>query len=209
MKYAVKELFYTIQGEGINAGKPAIFCRFSGCNLWSGREVDRAKAVCSFCDTNFVGTDGLGGGVFDENELAGAASRLWPDSGDTRFVVFTGGEPLLQLDQILISAFKAAGFKIAIETNGTLKAPNGIDWICVSPKGKADLVVLEGDELKFVYPQESVDPRSFESLAFNYFLIQPMDGTNKKNNTDLAIDFCLSNPKWRLSLQLHKIVGVQ
>jgi len=209
MKYAVKELFYTIQGEGINAGKPAVFCRFSGCNLWSGREVDRTKAVCSFCDTDFVGTDGQGGGMFDAGELADAASRLWPDNEYTRFVVFTGGEPLLQLDHTLVSAFKAAGFKIALETNGTLTVPIGIDWICVSPKGKAELVVLKGDELKLVYPQESLDPRSFESLAFDHFLLQPMDGTNKSSNTDLAIDYCLSNPKWRLSLQLHKIVGVR
>ena len=208
MSYAVKEIFYTLQGEGAQAGRPAVFCRFAGCNLWSGRESDRAGAVCRFCDTDFVGTDGTGGGRFAEaGALAQAVARAWPEEGGRRFVVCTGGEPLLQLDPPLVAALHRAGFEIAIETNGTLPAPVGLDWICVSPKAGAPLFLDSGDELKIVIPQQGLDPRDFASLRFAHFSVQPMDGPERVRNTELAIDFCLANPKWRLSLQTHKLGG--
>ena len=211
MKYAVKELFYTLQGEGANAGRAAVFCRFAGCNLWSGREEDRASAVCQFCDTDFLGTNGFGGGQFCSAELlARAVASAWPSNGTRarRLVVCTGGEPLLQLDESLVSALHNAGFEVAIETNGTLAAPLGVDWICVSPKAGADLVLRAGQELKLVFPQVGAEPRQFENLEFEHFFIQPMDGPSRESNTRLASQYCLAHPKWRLSLQLHKIVGI-
>ncbi|HKR14510.1 MAG TPA: 7-carboxy-7-deazaguanine synthase [Pyrinomonadaceae bacterium] len=213
MNYAVKEIYYTLQGEGANVGRAAVFCRFAGCNLWSGHEKDRATATCSFCDTDFVGTDGTGGGYFSTCEdLARAVATLWPDSshrGETqRLVVCTGGEPLLQLDESLIEAFHHKGFEIAVETNGTRLPPNGIDWICVSPKVGAELILIAGNELKLVFPQRDSDPRDFESLSFDHFFLQPMDGPERGANTVLAIQYCLQNPKWRLSLQTHKLLGI-
>ena len=212
MSYSVKELIYTLQGEGANTGRPAVFCRFAGCNLWSGREEDRQTAVCNFCDTDFVGTDGDGGGRFaTAADLAAAAKRTWPFDGESRFspfVVFTGGEPLLQLDTDLIDAFHGAGFEVAVETNGTLTAPDGIDWICVSPKAGAALVQRQGNELKLVFPQAGAEPAGFEGLIFQHFFLQPMDGEARMRNTELARDFCLAHPRWRLSLQTHKILGI-
>ncbi|HEV2303633.1 MAG TPA: 7-carboxy-7-deazaguanine synthase [Stellaceae bacterium] len=208
MSYAVKEIFYTLQGEGAQMGRPAVFCRFAGCNLWSGREADRARAVCDFCDTDFVGTDGTQGGRYaDASSLAGAVARLWPQRAAGRFVVCTGGEPLLQLDAALVAALHRAGFEIAVETNGTLLPPAGLDWICVSPKARAPLVLDRGDELKLVFPQTGLDPRDFEGLQFRHFSVQPMDGPQRARNTELAIEFCLANPRWRLSLQTHKLGG--
>lgn len=209
--YSVKEIFYTLQGEGANAGRPAVFCRFAGCNLWTGREEDRARAVCTFCDTDFVGTDGEGGGKFaDAAALADAVERAWPAAArDHRFVVCTGGEPLLQLDAPLVEALHARGFEIAVETNGTIEAPAGIDWICVSPKAEADLKQVSGDELKLVYPQAKAPPERFERLAFRHFLLQPMDGPLVAENTKAATDYCLAHPKWRLSLQTHKMIGIR
>jgi 7-carboxy-7-deazaguanine synthase len=212
MKYAVKELFYTLQGEGANAGRAAVFCRFAGCNLWSGREVDRASAVCQFCDTDFLGTDGFGGGHFGSAEaLAQAVASAWPSNGARvrRLVVCTGGEPLLQLDELLVNALHDVGFEVAIETNGTLVPPPGVDWICVSPKAGASLLLRAGHELKLVFPQAGAEPRQFENLEFEHFFIQPMDGPCRENNTQLASQYCLAHPKWRLSLQLHKIVGIR
>ncbi|PKP79001.1 MAG: 7-carboxy-7-deazaguanine synthase [Alphaproteobacteria bacterium HGW-Alphaproteobacteria-3] len=208
--YSVKEIFYTLQGEGANAGRPAVFCRFAGCNLWTGREQDRARAVCTFCDTDFVGTDGEGGGKFtDAGGLADAVEAAWASgAGDDRFVVCTGGEPLLQLDAALIAALHARGFEIAVETNGTIAAPEGIDWVCVSPKADADLKQLRGDELKLVYPQPKAQPERFENLAFRYFFLQPMDGAEQEENTRAATAYCLAHPKWRLSLQTHKLIGI-
>jgi 7-carboxy-7-deazaguanine synthase (Cx14CxxC type) len=212
MSYAVKEIFYTLQGEGAQAGRAAVFCRFAGCNLWSGREVDRASAICKFCDTEFVGVDGLGGGRFESGEsLAGAIAGKWPaDSAGTHFVVCTGGEPLLQLDTALIAALHAQRFEIAVETNGTIAAPPGIDWICVSPKANTELVQQSGDELKLVYPQveAEADPARFEGLAFTHFFLQPMDGPRREENTQLALRYCLEHPRWRLSLQTHKLLGI-
>jgi 7-carboxy-7-deazaguanine synthase (Cx14CxxC type) len=210
MSYAVKELFYTLQGEGINTGRPAVFCRFAGCNLWSGREVDRATASCAFCDTDFVGIDGPGGGRFrSADSLVRAVAALWPDvSPASPFVVCTGGEPLLQLDDALIQALHERGFEIAIETNGTQLAPAGIDWICVSPKAGANLVLRAGHELKLIYPQDGAPPEAFESLDFRHFLLQPMDGPQRVRNTQLAIQYCLDHPYWRLSLQTHKYLGI-
>jgi 7-carboxy-7-deazaguanine synthase (Cx14CxxC type) len=209
MSYAVKEIFYTLQGEGANTGRAAVFCRFAGCNLWSGREADRASATCRFCDTDFVGTDGPGGGRFaDASALASAVQRAWPTGAGRRFVVCTGGEPLLQLDDALIKALHASGFDIAVETNGTCARPAGLDWICVSPKAGAPLVLTAGDELKLVFPQEGVEPQTFEDLPFDHFFLQPMDGPARERNTALAIDFCLSHPRWRLSLQTHKLLGI-
>jgi len=211
MSYAVKEMFYTLQGEGANAGRPAVFCRFAGCNLWSGREQDRHKAVCRFCDTDFVGTDGTGGGKFaTAGDLADAVMRHWPDGVDgDPFVVFTGGEPLLQLDEALTAALKARGFEIAVETNGTQPVPQGVDWVCVSPKAGAELVVDAGDELKLVFPQVGAEPERFVGLDFRYFLIQPMDGPDARANTQRAIEYCLAHPRWRLSLQTHKMIGIR
>jgi len=203
MTYAVKEIFYTLQGE-------AVFCRFAGCNLWSGLERDRATATCAFCDTDFVGTDGPGGGKFENAEaLADAISKAWKGNGGAqRFVVCTGGEPLLQLDPALINALHARAFKIAVETNGTLNVPPGVDWVCVSPKADADLIVTAGDELKLVYPQTGADPGRYESLAFAHWFLQPMDGAARAANSKSAIDYCLAHPKWRLSMQTHKYLGI-
>ena len=209
MSYAVKELFYTLQGEGARAGRPAVFVRFAGCNLWSGREQDRAEAACNFCDTDFVGTDGDGGGKFDTAEmLAEAVARQWPGGG-APYVVCTGGEPLLQLDAALIEALHERGFEIAVETNGTLAAPDGLDWICVSPKAGADFVQRTGHELKLVYPQAGAAPERFEACGFAHFFVQPMDGPALKANTAAAIAFCLARPQWRLSLQTHKWLGLR
>ena len=209
--YSVKEIFYTLQGEGANAGTPAVFCRFSGCNLWSGREADRAGATCDFCDTDFAGTDGERGGKFEGAQaLADAIAAAWPlDAMPHRFVVCTGGEPLLQLDAPLVLALHARGFRVAIETNGTLPAPAGIDWVCVSPKAATALAIERGDELKLVYPQPLAPPERFEALAFDHFFLQPMDGPSREANTRGAIDYCLAHPRWRLSLQSHKIVGIR
>ncbi|WP_263379462.1 7-carboxy-7-deazaguanine synthase [Granulicella paludicola] len=210
MPYAVKEIFYTLQGEGVHAGRAAVFCRFAGCNLWSGREADRAEAVCQFCDTDFIGTDGDGGGKFADAELlAEAIAAKWPQSdSENRFVVCTGGEPLLQLDAALIQALHKLGFQIAIETNGTLPVPEGVDWVCVSPKAGAPLVVTKGNELKVVYPQET-DPLVYTELEFANFFIQPKDGPDAKNSLQAAIQFCGDNPRWRLSLQTHKLIGIR
>jgi len=210
MTYAVKEIFYTLQGEGAQTGRPSVFCRFAGCNLWSGREADRADAVCNFCDTDFVGMDGSEGGRYgDADTLADKIAALWPERRHARFVVCTGGEPLLQLDAPLIAALHAAGFEIALETNGTLPAPGGIDWICVSPKAQAPVVQTRGQELKLVYPQPGVDPARFEGLDFERFSLQPMDGPDREAATRAAIAYCLAHPKWRLSLQTHKQLGIR
>jgi 7-carboxy-7-deazaguanine synthase (Cx14CxxC type) len=207
--YSVKEIFLTVQGEGGQAGRVAVFLRFAGCNLWSGREQDRAGAVCTFCDTDFVGTDGAGGGKFEGPEpLAAAVDALWTGEGGARLVVCTGGEPLLQLDAPLIAALKRRGFEIAVETNGTAPAPYGLDWICVSPKGTAPLVQTAGQELKLVYPQPDAPPERFERLAFERFYLQPMDGPDREANTAAAVAYCLAHPRWRLSVQTHKYVGV-
>ena len=209
MTYSVKEIFLTLQGEGGQAGRAAVFCRFAGCNLWSGREVDRAKAVCNFCDTDFVGMDGPGGGRFaTPQSLVTAVEAQWLGTHDDRLVVCTGGEPLLQLDAPLIAAFHAAGFAIAVETNGTLAAPPGLDCICVSPKADAPLAQTQGQELKLVFPQPGVDPAGFEGLDFERFLLQPMDGPARDANTQAAIAYCLSHPRWRLSVQTHKYLGL-
>ena len=209
MSYAVKEIFLTLQGEGGKAGRAAVFCRFAGCNLWSGREQDRANAVCSFCDTDFVGMDGVNGGRFDTaRALAEAVAAQWTGPATHRLVVCTGGEPLLQLDAPLIDAFHAAGFSIAVETNGTIAAPDGIDWICVSPKADAPLAQATGQELKLVYPQAGVDPARFEALGFERFFLQPMDSPARTENTQAAIAYCLAHPRWRLSTQTHKYLGI-
>jgi 7-carboxy-7-deazaguanine synthase len=211
MSYAVKEIFYTLQGEGAQSGRAAVFCRFSGCNLWSGRESDRAAAVCKFCDTDFFGLDGLGGGKFESaSQLADAVANAWPSRNGRgkRYVVCTGGEPLLQLDAPLIDAFHARGFEVAVETNGTVEAPPDLDWICVSPKAGATLVQRSGDELKLVFPQQGIDPKQCEGLAFRHFYLQPMDGPDRAANTERAVIFCMEHPQWRLSLQTHKIVGI-
>jgi len=208
--YSVKEIFYTLQGEGNHAGRPAVFCRFAGCNLWSGREADRASAVCQFCDTDFVGTDGEGGGKFKQAaELAEAINQLWPVAyPEKKYVVFTGGEPLMQLDPELIDAMHARNFEIAIETNGTLPVPSGIDWVCVSPKMGSELVVFKGDELKVVIPQLGQELQKYASLDFRHFYIQAMDGPLQADNLRKAIDFCKSNPLWKLSLQTHKLLNI-
>lgn len=215
MAYQVKELYYTLQGEGAQSGRPAVFCRFAGCNLWSGREEDRAAAVCNFCDTDFLGNDGPGGGKFESaSQLARAAWQLWPQhpsdmDAPKALVVCTGGEPLLQLDASAVQAFHATGFQVAVETNGTLPAPDGIDWLCVSPKAGAPLVLKSGDELKLVVPQPGIEPEHFAGLAFRYFFLQPMDGPQLAQNTELALRYCLEHPRWRLSLQQHKILGIR
>ena len=209
MSYAVKEIFLTLQGEGGQAGRPAVFCRFAGCNLWSGREQDRASAVCTFCDTDFVGMDGEGGGRFaDAAALADAVEAAWRGGRDDRLVVLTGGEPVLQLDEALIEALHARGFSLALETNGTLAVPPGVDWICVSPKADAPVVQTRGQELKLVYPQPGVDPSRFEGWDFERFLLQPMDGPRRAENTEAAIAYCLAHPRWRLSVQTHKYLGI-
>lgn len=210
MTYSVKELFHTLQGEGGQTGRVAVFCRFAGCNLWTGREADRATATCRFCDTDFVGVDGPGGGRFqDAAALARAIADTWPAPGrERRFVVFTGGEPLLQLDAALIDAVHDEGFTIAVESNGTVAAPAGIDWLCVSPKAGAPLVQTQGQELKLVYPQPGLDPASVASLAFEQFWLQPMDGPEQVANIVAATRYCLEHPRWRLSLQTHKLIGI-
>ena len=209
MTYAVKEIFLTLQGEGGQAGRPAVFCRFAGCNLWTGREADRATATCMFCDTDFVGMDGPGGGKFlTASDVAEAVAGKWRGGEADRLVVCTGGEPLLQLDGPLIAALHAEGFAIALETNGTIGAPDGLDWICVSPKADAPLAQIRGQELKLVYPQDGVDPARFEALDFERFLLQPMDGPDKAANTEAAIAYCLDHPRWRLSVQTHKYLGI-
>jgi 7-carboxy-7-deazaguanine synthase len=210
VSYAVKEIFYTLQGEGAQAGRPSVFCRFSGCNLWSGREVDRAVAACRFCDTDFVGTDGTGGGRFsDAASLADAVASHWP-GGASPFVVCTGGEPLLQLDDALVDALHTRGFEVAVETNGTVfPPPSGIDWVCVSPKVDAPLRMVEGDELKIVVPQFGLELEKYESLSFRRFSVQPMDGPELAENTRFAVELCLRRPLWRLSLQTHKYLGIR
>ena len=211
MSYAVKEIFYTLQGEGAQTGRAAVFCRFAGCNLWSGRESDRASAICQFCDTDFVGVNGPGGGRFDTAEdLAEAIVAQWPPehASGTRLVVCTGGEPLLQIDRELIDALHVHEFEIAVETNGTIAAPAGLDWICVSPKAGAPLVQTSGDELKLVFPQANAMPENFEVLGFRNFFLQPMDGPMREANTQTALQYCMAHPKWRLSLQIHKLLGI-
>lgn len=210
MTYAVKEIFYTLQGEGANAGRPAVFCRFAGCNLWSGREQDRDTAVCRFCDTDFVGTDGTLGGKFRTAEaLAALVAAQWPATTGQRFCVLTGGEPLLQVDAELLQALHDQGFEIAVETNGTVAAPAGIDWLCVSPKAGSVLVVRAGDELKVVVPQTGIDLDALVALPFGNRLLQPMDGPLQRDNTAWAIQRCLDDPRWRLSVQTHKVVGIR
>jgi len=214
MSYAVKEIFYTLQGEGAQAGRAAVFCRFSGCNLWSGREADRTAAICRFCDTDFVGVDGTGGGKFaTAEELAAAVDRAWAGTSESiqsrKFVVCTGGEPLLQLDSNLIDALHSRDFEIAVETNGTIAVPAGIDWICVSPKAGAQLVQRSGHEVKLVFPQTGIEPVELQGLAFRNFFLQPMDGPNQIPNTQAAVRYCMENPVWRLSLQTHKVLGIR
>ncbi|MDD2704920.1 MAG: 7-carboxy-7-deazaguanine synthase [Acidocella sp.] len=210
MSYAVKEMFYSLQGEGRHAGRPAVFCRFAGCNLWSGLERDRATAACNFCDTDFVGTDGTFGARYaDASALAAQVAQVWQGGADDRFIVLTGGEPLLQVDAPLLAALHAQGFEIALETNGTLPAPPGIDWITVSPKGTAPLIQTTGDELKLVFPQPAQNPADFLALGFRHFLLQPQDGPASAANTQAAIAYCLKHPRWRLSLQTHKFTGIR
>lgn len=211
MSYSVKEIFYTLQGEGANVGRPAVFFRFAGCNLWSGQEQDRAMAICKFCDTDFVGTNGSGGGNFaTAAQLADTIAEMWPESnGDKRFAVCTGGEPLLQLTEELISELHKRQFEIAIETNGTRLPPPGLDWICVSPKAGADLKLRQGNEIKLVYPQTGAEPEVFEDLPFSHFYLQPMDGPEYEKNLKQAMRYCLSHPRWRLSLQTHKMIGIR
>jgi 7-carboxy-7-deazaguanine synthase len=207
--YSVKEIVYTLQGEGANAGRPAVFCRFTGCNLWSGREQDRASAVCKFCDTDFLGTDGPSGGRFaDAQALARRICRIWGEGLDARFVVFTGGEPLLQLDDTLTTLLHKEGFRIAVETNGTLDPPPGIDWICMSPKSGAPLRLRRGDELKLVFPQAGLDPSGYLELDFRHFFLQAMDGPDLRGNLAEAVAYCLEHPRWRLSVQTHKMIGI-
>ncbi|MBL4790705.1 MAG: 7-carboxy-7-deazaguanine synthase [Kordiimonadaceae bacterium] len=209
MVYSVKEIFYTLQGEGGQAGRPAVFCRFSGCNLWTGREQDRAAAICKFCDTDFIGTDGPGGGKFKTAEaLVAAIKDKWPTDHMHPFVVCTGGEPFLQLDQPLVDAMHRAGIEIAVESNGTLTPPDGIDWLCISPKIGSKLIVAKGQELKLVYPQDGGDPAQFEHLDFEHFYLQPMDCETQAENTVKAVDYCKAHPKWRLSLQTHKMIDI-
>ncbi|MGD0143936.1 MAG: 7-carboxy-7-deazaguanine synthase [Rhizomicrobium sp.] len=210
MSYAVKEIYYTLQGEGAQTGRAAVFLRFAGCNLWSGLERDRARAVCKFCDTDFVGVDGPGGGRFaNADALAAAVASQWPRDLRARpYVVCTGGEPLLQLDEAAIAALHGQGFEVAIETNGTLLPPPGIDWICVSPKADAELNLKQGQELKLVFPQINGAPELFAGLMFDHFFLQPMDGPDREANTKLATDYCLAHPQWRLSLQTHKLIGI-
>lgn len=210
MTYAVKEIFYTLQGEGLRAGRPAVFCRFAGCNLWTGREEDRAQAVCRFCDTDFVGTDGTLGGKFsDAQRLARMVASLWPQGQGHRYVVLTGGEPLLQVDAALLEALHAEEFEVAVETNGTLPAPANIDWICVSPKAGAILAQRSGNELKLVYPQPGLMPDTIKGVDFQHYLLQPMDGPQREDNTRAAIAYCQANPRWRLSVQTHKMLEIR
>jgi 7-carboxy-7-deazaguanine synthase len=208
--FTVKEIFLTLQGEGAHAGRPAVFCRFAGCNLWSGREQDRASAVCTFCDTDFVGLDGtLGGRYVSARELAAVIAAQWGSKRERRFVVLTGGEPFLQVDDALVGALHDEGFEIAVETNGTLEPPAAVDWLCVSPKSTAELKIRSGDELKLVYPQEDAPPEKFEALSFRKFSLQPMDGPDREANTRAAIAYCLAHPQWNLSVQTHKHLGIR
>jgi 7-carboxy-7-deazaguanine synthase (Cx14CxxC type) len=210
VSYAIKEIFLTLQGEGAHAGRAAVFCRFAGCNLWSGREQDRASATCKFCDTDFVGTDGTFGGRFaSADDLADAIASQWAGEHGYRYVVLTGGEPLLQVDADLIDALHARGFSIGLETNGTIEPPDGVDWICVSPKAGAELLIRQGDELKLVYPQAGAMPAAFAGLAFERFSLQPMDGPDVAANTERAVNYCIRHPQWRLSLQTHKTLGIR
>ncbi len=213
MRYAVKEIYYTLQGEGFHTGRAAVFVRFTGCNLWTGREADRPTAICQFCDTDFVGTDGPGGGTFESAEsLAQSVAAHWQENAESNgtppFVVCTGGEPLLQLDKALVDALHVRGFQVAIETNGTKLPPPGIDWICCSPKAGAEMVLRHGDELKFVFPQADADPQQYVDLDYRHFFLQPMDGPDQEKNTELAMRYCRTHPRWRLSLQTHKILGI-
>ena len=212
MSYSVKEIFYTLQGEGLHSGRPSVFCRFSGCNMWTGKEEDRNSSSCYFCDTDFVGTDGSGGGSFDSAaSLATAIAREWPKTSTCgkKYVVFTGGEPLLQLDKDIIGAVHNQAFEVGIETNGTLPVPDGIDWICVSPKAGAALEVKAGSELKLIFPLKGLEPEKFEKLDFEHFYLQPMDGSNREENIKLAVRYCMEHPKWKLSLQAHKLLGIR
>jgi 7-carboxy-7-deazaguanine synthase (Cx14CxxC type) len=213
MTYSVKEIYYTLQGEGARSGRPAVFLRFAGCNLWSGREQHRDEAICRFCDTEFVGVDGPGGGKFESAaELARAVAAKWPSgkSQQTPYVVCTGGEPLLQLDSAAIAAMHEAGFEVGVESNGTIPAPQGIDWLCISPKGRARILQCNGHELKLVYPQQEAEaqPECFDTLSFEHFFLQPLHGKNTESNTRKAIEYCLENPQWKLSVQMHKVVGI-
>ncbi|MCB0706777.1 MAG: 7-carboxy-7-deazaguanine synthase [Saprospiraceae bacterium] len=208
-KYKVKEIYYTLQGEGAHTGRPAVFCRFTGCNLWSGREEDRDKAICQFCDTDFIGTDGVAGGRYSATELASKVLSLWPDELPGKpYVVCTGGEPLLQLDELLVDAFHQLHLEIGVETNGTILPPAGIDWICVSPKAGSELILQKGNELKLVFPQAAAMPPLYEALDFEHFYLQPMDGLSAKENTKRTVEYCLQHPQWRLSLQTHKFIGI-
>ncbi|MFZ4121180.1 MAG: 7-carboxy-7-deazaguanine synthase [Caulobacterales bacterium] len=208
MSYAIKELYYTLQGEGAHAGRAAVFLRFAGCNLWSGREEDRAAAVCRFCDTDFVGVDGPGGGRFSSpNDVAAAVAASWPGGGKP-YVVCTGGEPLLQLDEPVIAALQARGFEVGVETNGTIAAPESLDWVCVSPKAGANLIQIKGDELKLVFPQPGAEPERYAALNFTHFFLQPLDSPAREQNTQAAVRYCRAHPKWRLSLQTHKLLGI-
>jgi 7-carboxy-7-deazaguanine synthase len=210
MTYSIKEIFYTLQGEGIRSGRPAVFCRFSGCNLWTGREEDRSTAVCNFCDTDFIGTNGTLGGKFTTaKKLADLIAEQWPSGMENRYVVLTGGEPLLQVDKILINELHKNNFEIAVETNGTISVPDGIDWICVSPKSGADWVQKTGHELKLIYPQTGLLPHDIQTDGFQHYLLQPMDNILQKQNTIHAIKYCQSNPKWRLSVQTHKVLEIR
>ena len=204
----VKEIYYTLQGEGFHSGRPAIFCRFSGCNLWSGREEDRHKAICQFCDTDFWGTDGENGGKYSPLKLAEKCLSLWPDKNIIPFVVFTGGEPLLQLDDEVLEAFRSLNFYTAVETNGTIEAPKLLDWVCMSPKANTDIVVRSGNELKIIQPQKGIDPKDFQDFDFDHFYIQPMDDENNDENLSYCINYCKENPHWSLSLQTHKVMGI-
>lgn len=207
--YKVKEIYYTLQGEGARTGRPAVFLRFTGCNLWSGREEDRAEAVCQFCDTDFIGMDGTLGGKYNADELADQVLKLWPSNKDQRYVVCTGGEPLLQLDEKLINALHDRGFEVGIETNGTITVPKGVDWICVSPKANTEVVVTRGSELKLVVRQQGITPESFETWDFQHFYLQPMDGPCVKDFTQWATEYCLQHPRWKLSIQTHKLLGIR
>lgn len=206
--YKIKEIYYTLQGEGHHTGKPAIFCRFSGCNLWSGREEDRSSAICQFCDTDFWGMDGEHGGKYQAADLALLCSDLWPNEDGEKFIVFTGGEPLLQLDDELLAHFKKLGFYTAVETNGTLATPSLLDWVCMSPKANTDIIVKSGDEIKIVYPQDGIDPSEFSNLDYDHYYIQPMDNQSQQQNILASIEYCKANPQWSLSLQTHKIIGI-
>lgn len=206
--YKIKEIYYTIQGEGFHSGRPAVFCRFAGCNLWSGREADREKAICKFCDTDFWGTDGVNGGKYSASQLASAIRLLWPNENDRLFLVCTGGEPGLQIDEVLITTFHQSGFEIAIETNGTVVLAEGIDWICVSPKADTEIIITKGDELKLVYPQLENKPEDFLHYHFKHFYLQPLDDQKQEEHIKKTIQYCLDNPKWKLSIQTHKFLGI-